>query len=117
MVECTGEGQCLIGLQINVRQYDISSCIYNCMPVKCPNFLVCGNIAPQCIYNINYGTCLSCRLSFNIKLEFSRHEKCSFCKEDGIVVKRLMCEHKICTNCFQRAYFNHDKQRVCNLCV
>lgn len=120
MTDCNGDGACLMGLQRGGGRYDISNCIHNCMPVKCPNFLVCGHISPKCMLDINYGTCLTCRVSFNNRLEFSRAEKCVLCEETNISVKRLMCEHKVCTSCFKKIHFNKkinsDNSSVCNIC-
>jgi len=45
MSQCNGDGSCLIGLQRSKNMYHISYCIHNCMPVKCPNFLVCSTIS------------------------------------------------------------------------
>lgn len=115
MTDCNGDGDCLMGLQRGGGRYDISNCIHNCMPVKCPNFLVCGSIAPQTIYNINYGRCLNCRVSFNVNLEFARYEKCSSCEHTGIVVKQPTCSHKVCAKCFQNMHFK-NKEFACNSC-
>lgn len=118
MTECNGEGYCLVGLQHTQNTYHISSCIHNCMPVKCPNYLVCRSVHPQCILNINNGICLTCRVSFNIRLSISNRDKCSLCEQTNIVVKRLTCEHKICTNCFQKIHFDNKNKisSICNLC-
>lgn len=118
MTDCNGDGYCLIGLQKSQNSYHISTCIHNCMPVKCPNFLVCGAINPECILNINYGICLSCKVSFNTRLCISNPDKCSLCENTNISVKRLTCDHKICTNCFQKMYFNNKNKisSTCNLC-
>ena len=118
MSQCNGDGSCLIGLQRSKNMYHISYCIHNCMPVKCPNFLVCSTISPQMIYNINRGICLNCRLSFDKRLEISNSEKCSLCDKNSIVVKRLTCEHKACVMCFQRMHFD-TKDKItsdCNIC-
>lgn len=115
MTDCNGDGICLMGLQRGGGQYDISNCIHNCMPVKCPNFLVCGSIAPQTIYDINYGRCLNCRVTFNVNLEFSRDEKCSSCEHNGVVVKQLTCSHKVCAKCFQNMHFK-NKPFACDSC-
>jgi len=120
MTDCSGDGFCLMGLQRAGNKYDISNCIHNCMPVKCPNFLVCGSIAPQNIYNLSSGTCFTCKLAFNGKLNISNPEICQICKENNVSVKRLLCEHKICNICYQKEYFNNtDKYKPlphCNMC-
>ena len=118
MSECNGDGFCLVGLQTGNNSYHISSCIHNCMPVKCPNFLVCGSISPQAIYNINNGICLNCRVSFNTRLNISNSEKCTLCDKNNIVVKRLYCHHKVCIKCFQRIHFDNKNNLslVCNIC-
>lgn len=76
MPQCNGDGICLIGLQKTNNSYHTSSCIHNCMPVKCPNFLVCSTISPELIYNINRGICLNCRVSFDTRLDISKSDKC-----------------------------------------
>jgi hypothetical protein len=102
---CNGDGSCLYqeGEHIYEKNTDII-CLFNCEPVKCPNYLVCGNISPQRILSSHKGTCFNCRISFG-HLEFFTNEECPICLDTKLCVKQSKCNHKICVDCFKRCHF------------
>jgi hypothetical protein len=107
---CHGDGMCLIQADtennyIKIKDY---TCEYNCSPVKCDNFLVCGEVVPK--YLINQCNCcvsFQCKLSFG-KLVFTDNVECPICFEVKMGVKQIKCEHKICVDCFKRCHYGID---------
>lgn len=43
---CDGDEACLIHGDYENEYIKNEECKYNCEPVKCPNYIVCGNIRP-----------------------------------------------------------------------
>lgn len=78
--------------------------------MKCPNFLVCGNIVPEWLLRCKGGHCVQCDMSFGKVLEFSAEdEECPVCLETKPLVKLLKCEHKMCVTCFKRCWDGPEK--------
>lgn len=104
MSECTGRGYCLrqTGDQ---NTYELNDCSHKCLPVKCPNFVVCDSIVPQWILGCNKGTCTTCGYTFGRILTFYESVECPICFEDKPGVKQINCDHKVCIDCFKRCRY------------
>jgi len=108
---CHGDGMCLTqddtpNNYIKIKDY---TCEYNCSPVKCDNFLVCGEVDPKWVLNLNSSiaggiTGFQCKISFG-KLVFTDNVDCPICLEAKIGVKQINCDHKICIDCFKRCHY------------
>ena len=111
MPECTGDGYCLLG-------DNSESCPHKCVPVECPNFLVCDTILPKCIRSCHRGTCMSCAYmfgkssEFNGKLTFYDSVDCPICLEDKPGVKQINCDHKVCIDCFKLCMYGTRSRSI-----
>lgn len=47
-----------------------SNCTNNCLPVVCPNYILCGNVSPKFILDYNGSRCINCNIIFACNLEF-----------------------------------------------
>lgn len=117
MLNCKGDGMCL-QQDDHPNKYTKNPdyvCSFNCQPVKCPNFLVCGNDDPQCILWCHAGRCYHCDLMFGKWCDSSNKgnlifidnlEECCICLDNNKVgVSQPKCEHYICVDCFKECYF------------
>jgi hypothetical protein len=83
----------------------------NLNPIKCPNFDMCGTIAPEWYYECHRGTCMNCAITFGGKLTFyESEEECIVCLETGKTVKFLRCNHKVCHKCFKRCFYGKERE-------
>ena len=88
-----------------VRNPDIP-CDRNCQPIKCPNFMVCGDIAPMWYFQCCHGTCRNCDMMFGKKLDLKEDpEECPVCIEIAPAVVQPNCQHSVCINCFKRCWY------------
>jgi hypothetical protein len=56
------DGHCLIQTG-NGNEYErLEPCENNCMPIKCPNYLVCNNQAPQWVFYCHDDLCMNCNM-------------------------------------------------------
>lgn len=106
---CSGDGSCL---DPNVNNKRLFTCSHNCRHIKCPNYLLCGVIAPQWVYNCHNGRCGNCNISFGKDLTFKQsQEECGICLENkSSFVQLPACNHFICVECFRECYWpkNND---------
>ncbi len=115
---CTGNGDCLTQCGHNrecnelYHKIEDMTCEFNCEPMKCPNYLICGDISPKWYFNCHWGTCLHCKFMFGKQkiLAFSESE-CPVCLETKQCVTLLNCEHKECVDCFKRAWYGAKTQQ------
>jgi hypothetical protein len=113
-VTCSGDGYCLYqtndGYDENTKHSDIL-CNFQCKPIKCPNFIVCGANYPKWATS-REGTCLNCGISFHGKLVIEQKmQECCICFEEmGFHVKRLNCEHQVCAKCFKRCAWGDESR-------
>lgn len=103
---CRGHGTCL-------NTIGFSPCPFSCRPVKCPNFLLCGQVEPLYLLEENEGICSFCNSFFNQSLEFysiEEMDECPICmdEEKTILMKMPRCNHHICCSCFRTIYRIYD---------
>jgi hypothetical protein len=76
------------------------------MEQPCANFLLCGNLEPQWILNLNGGICQQpCALMYGCAFEFTEFaadEACPLCLETGLSAIVFQCGHKVCAQCYGR---------------
>lgn len=106
---CDGTGMCLIqGDDMRYIQ-GTDNCQFNCRPVNCPNFKVCGATAPQRLLSCHHGLCTSCDVSFGTwrggtgSLDFEIIEECPVCLDENLEgVRQPACTHFVCVPCFKK---------------
>jgi hypothetical protein len=102
---CTGNGSCLTQTtDCNTYGKDPDfTCTHDCQPVKCPNFAVCGDIAPQWYLRCHGGRCVQCKTRFGKDLTFPQEDlDCPICFETKPCVVQPNCTHVVCIKCFKR---------------
>lgn len=81
----------------------------NCEEKQCPNFVICGTIAPSWVFQCRWGACVNCDMQFGGPLNFKDSGECPICFEENVpLVQMLRCQHQICTSCFKHI-FNPEK--------
>lgn len=119
MNKCSGDGSCLIRENEKSYKKDINiECEHNCKPVKCPNFIICGESAVPLYYlQCHNGLCINCDMMFgswtskNYKktgkgiLNFYENVECPICLETKRGVDQPNCNHTLCIDCFKRCYY------------
>jgi len=75
----------------------------NCIPMKCPNYLLCKNISTEINYSYSRGRCLNCDIYPGRNLIFiEKDEDCHICFEPkNIYIKFTGCQHSCCLDCFK----------------
>ena len=49
---CKGDGDCLVQIE---NGYELNQWVHNCLPIKCPNFIMCNSEEPSwCMPNARY---------------------------------------------------------------
>lgn len=99
---CSGDGSCLE--QADERHYRRRwSCVHDCVPVRCPNYAVCGEFDPVRVLDCHRGLCLHCDMAFGQRLEFyDQLKECPVCLESRpCCVKMPGCVHVLCVGCFR----------------
>lgn len=108
MASCNGDGNCLVQTGLGGNEYEQSTCVHNCIPKPCPNYPVCGTVAPQWVLDCNHDHCMNCAI-FGWKLKFKYEIECPVCLDErNIGVTNPNCEHAICIPCFKRMYYGED---------
>jgi hypothetical protein len=94
-----------------------------CMEQPCANFLLCGNLAPQWVLDLNGGICQQpCALQYGCVFEFSEFaadEACPLCLETGLSSIVFQCGHKVCAQCYGRGTWCDaaaEAMKRCPLC-
>ena len=94
-----------------------------CMEQPCANLLLCGNLAPQWVLDLNGGICQQpCALVFGCAFafsEFAADDACPLCLETGLSSIVYHCGHMVCARCYGAAAFNQaaaDTLRRCPMC-
>lgn len=69
---CNGDGCCLLRINNsnNFEKKKNIDCSYYCKPTKCPNYMECHNICPQCELDAWDGICCYCEVFLE-----KQHEK------------------------------------------
>ena len=112
----TCRGNCLNQIDQNTYEpYEGTNCEFKCMPVKCPNYIMCGSANPQCILDCHNGLCGTCDVMFGTwqggkgVLETEEGLECPICLDTKTCISQPNCNHKICVDCFKRCYFGGEK--------
>lgn len=111
MDTCDGNGFCLRQTDNDLNEYEKAyECKYNCVPIQCPNYKLCGKLVPQCILNCHDGRCMICNIVFgnpNLSIREADNEECPVClKETKEMVKAQGCRHEFCIDCFRKIYYD-----------
>ena len=120
--QCLGNGECLdqsYGTKVYIKRNNVS-CDYNCEPMKCPNYLVCGSFYPELYKDCWGGVCLTCDKTYgkwkgNLTLKFIDNVECPICMETRLSVTNPKCNHSLCIDCFRKCYLgdmNEDGKPV-----
>lgn len=113
MYQCKNNGSCLKQTH-KFNQYiknDKYICVYNCQPLKCPNYNLCQNSYPKWIEDNHDGTCVNCDLDFGKwqggkgKLNFFENIECPICLEYKPGVSYPKCDHYACIQCVRRCFY------------
>ena len=106
------DGQCLTQ-QSDCNYIDSDACSIECKPVKCPNYIICGQNFPKYVGRCHGGCCMNCAMMFYGKLDIEQKtQECYSCsKEREYYVKRPKCDHQICTKCFKRGYWGYESHK------
>jgi hypothetical protein len=86
----------------------------------CANFLLCGNLEPQWVLDLNGGICHHpCSMTYGRAFAFSNFaadEACPLCLETGLSSIVFQCEHMVCARCYGRAAFNEAAAETLKRC-
>lgn len=107
---CSGNGECLLQDEINSYTKNIEfQCDFKCIPKKCPNYIICEELAPEWFFNCHNGTCMNCAIRFKGELIFTKdNTDCPICLECKMSVKHINCKHTICIECFKKCFACED---------
>jgi len=110
-MSCTGDGSCLLENRRSGIYKPNILCKHNCLPINCPNHMVCYRNYPQ-HYKETYGDlCLTCDMLFGTWqngrgiLPTIDNAECPICLETTLCISQPKCEHYVCIDCFQRCYY------------
>ena len=81
---------------------------------KCPNFVVCGGVNPECMLFCESKLCLTCEMAFGRwkdkkgdgELKQMKNMECNICMEVSLCLKQAYCTHHLCVDCFKHCYFS-----------
>lgn len=117
---CEGDGKCLERNMSSGEYQAVSLCRHECVPVKCPNYVVCCKVAPQWYFKSRCGLCQVCLDTFGCKLTLKRNgstgknemEDCPVCYEtpEQFVEFPTDCGHFFCGKCSANILF-YDETR------
>jgi hypothetical protein len=127
--KCSGGGSCLIQTDTDeyIKDIDIE-CEYDCKPIKCPNFIICGMVLPLRYLQCHDGLCINCDIMFGTwqggcgELKIKSDVECCICLETNIGVSYPKCDHYVCVKCFKRCFYgdededNGENLKKCPLC-
>lgn len=113
---CKGDGMCLTQEDLNSYTKDSDYiCNYNCVPIKCPNYVICENSDPRWVLRCHNGLCTNCDISFGKWqggkgiLNMKDNEDCCICFEIKKCISNPKCDHFICIDCFKRCYYGSNE--------
>ena len=93
-----------------------TECYYNCKPVLCENFNLCGNYIPEWVNQINYGICFhDCNWGYGKIVYLDRIADCHICYENKNMIK-LQCGHELCVNCWKNIVDSVDTINISPSC-
>lgn len=120
MISCKGNGECLQLNEYTSEYYKVNyySCKHNCIPVHCPNYIICGSKFPKHILNYYNGVCYYCNEMFGKKrggtgiLKAIENKECPICLETTRCIIQPKCDHYICVECFQNCYYGDYNDNI-----
>ncbi len=109
--QCSGDGHCLIQTshsapKYNGTKYDDMLCKYDCKPIKCNNFIICGDTAPKYLLRLTTGknVCINCDQKYGkLNIVNTNIPECEICNETRVGI-RQKCGHFVCAICFKKIY-------------
>jgi hypothetical protein len=118
MNKCTGE--CFSQSDNDENGYTQSNCPDGCQLRKCPNFELCGVLAPEWYLLCHSGRCVNCNMIFGTTLKIVRLDtpeqfrECPVCLETGkTIFAQWGCTHLICVDCLKQInYINPDTEEM-----
>ena len=120
MISCNGTGECLQLNEYTVQYYKVNNvkCKYNCIPIHCPNYIICRSMVPRNVLNYYNGLCYYCDNMFGVAkggkgiLKAVDNVECPICLETTRCVTQPKCEHTICVECFKRCYYGDYNEKT-----
>lgn len=105
---CSGDGSCLV--QSTKNTYEKGNeyiCLFNCVPLKYPNYVVCGQKGSLIVFGCSGGRCVNCDIMFADDLDITNEVKeCPIClEEQHYHIKMWECNHRICNECFRHVHY------------
>lgn len=114
---CSGNGMCLSRIKRTGIYINNNLCKHKCIPINCPNHIVCCRNYPL-HYKQTYGDlCLTCDMFFGEwqggkgVLPIIENAECPVCLETVICVSQPKCDHYLCIECFRRCYYGKRLER------
>ena len=106
ILECNGKGNCLSKSKGDEWKFHNKViCKHGCQLIKCPNYLICHQVAPEWMLNCNSGRCMDSKICFKRTFTFQENILCVACKETKkIGSNQPKCEHFLCISCFRASY-------------
>jgi hypothetical protein len=105
MLACRGLGRCLEADDSDPFPLAGWCGLVSCLPVRCPNFLLCRRQDPAVMMDAVGGRCLLCNMEFGRSLTFfkpAKGEECPICLECESLQMRLPgCTHSVCLPCYR----------------
>lgn len=109
---CEGDGTCLEQFGDN-GYYTSRTCVHQCKPIPCPNFLLCGKIGPAWYFRCHDGLCTHCDMfcgrSGRGILPFEDSVKCIICLRTTVCIDRCLDRSKYpptycCIKCMRQCH-------------
>jgi hypothetical protein len=95
------DGKCLLQMSGD-NHYRVIDCPEDCKPVKCPNYLLCGQACPHWFLYCHSNRCNYCNESFGCDLTFiEKEQECCICFNSKPIFIRWGCIHELCIDCFR----------------
>lgn len=102
-MSCTGDGICLQQCTHRAHNgYCPSTCRYNCKPVECHNFQLCGQKRPQRLLDSHNGMCMDCAINYGKMTTTNEIKECVICMEQKTMVQLSCQRHSTCITCWKR---------------
>jgi hypothetical protein len=87
-----------------------------CQPLKCPNFLFCGVVAPQWLFDCNHGLCAYCAIARHcgngIPTMVLSEDPCPVCFLNDHPIRYTFgkkCSHAFCADCLFHVKYNKSR--------
>lgn len=102
-------GSCLTQTSDSHTYERIKPC--DCLPIKCPNYVLCRSVAPLKILDANFGLCRICAMTFGKKITVENiTDVCCVCLENKFeFLKMNNCNHFFCPDCYNRLHWNNHQ--------